>query len=106
MMPARTPVPSIPSVPAAAENDLDSGTLGQVSDGERVLRQAAIGLVDKGDAACLLVALQLDQRELAVIQDVVADPGIAHQIQEQVLVDQGEAESISGNGPADGHDVR
>ena len=132
MMPARTPVPSMPvgdvgdhlignligfppvqvrlvvrlAVPPAAEDDLDPGALGEVFDGERVLGQPAVGLVDERDATRLLVALQLDQRELGVIEDVVADPGIAHQVQEQVLVNQGEAELVGRDRAADGHDGR
>ena len=92
------------AIPAAAENDLDSGPFGDALDGQRVLGQAAIGLIDQGDPAGVLVALQLERGQIRVIQDVVADPRVAHQVQQQVLVDEREPELIGGHRPAHGHD--
>ena len=94
------------AIPATAENDLDPGPFGDALDGQRVLGQTAIGLIDQGHAAGIFVALQLERRQIGVIQDVVADPGVAHEVQQQVLVDEGEAELIGGTRPADGHDGR
>ena len=88
------------AVPAAAENDLDPGPFGDALDGERVLGQTAIGLIDQGHAAGILVPLQLQRGQVGVVQDVVADPGVAHEVQQQVLVDEREAELIGGHRPA------
>ena len=69
-----------------------------------VLGQTAIGLIDQGHAAGVLVPLQFEHGQIRVIQDVVADPRVAHQVQQQVLVDEREAELLGGHRPGDGHD--
>jgi hypothetical protein len=94
------------AIPPTTEDDLEPGALGDVLDAERILSQPAICLVDQGHPTRILVTLCLERREVRVVQDVVADPCVAHEVQQQVLVDQREAELIRWYWAGDGHDRR
>ena len=102
------------AVPAAAQDYVQARPLGHLAYRDRVLhgqyllvvlREAAAGLVHQRHAAGVLVPHQLLVGELLVVEHVVAAPGVAHQVEEDVLVGQGEPEVAARNWPGHCHNV-
>ena len=100
-------------VPAGPQHDIQPRTFRHlpyafgVLDREQelvVASQAPVRLVDYGNAARLLVQHQLPVGQLRIIEEAVHGPLVAHHVQEDVLVDQREAEVAGLHGTCDRHD--